>query len=61
VKDGETETNAAPSRPQRSGDQPGGRYVQRFIFRVLTKVARLLGYRAEYPYPQQNETSRTVT
>jgi ribosomal protein L37AE/L43A len=61
VKDGETEANAVPSRPQRSGDHPGGGYVQRFIFRVLTKVARLLGYRAEYPYPQQNETSRTVT
>jgi quercetin dioxygenase-like cupin family protein len=34
--------------------------VQRMIFGVLAKVARLLGYRAEYPYPyaRRSETSR---
>jgi quercetin dioxygenase-like cupin family protein len=34
--------------------------VQRMIFGVLAKVARLLGYRAEYPYPyaKRSETSR---
>ena len=37
--------------------------VQRVIFGVLAKVARLLGYRAEYPYPyaRRTETSRTAT
>ncbi len=37
--------------------------VQRVIFGVLAKVGRLLGYRAEYPYPytRQSEASRTVT
>jgi quercetin dioxygenase-like cupin family protein len=34
--------------------------VQRMIFGALAKVARLLGYRAEYPYPyaRRSETSR---
>ncbi len=38
-------------------------YVQRVIFGALAKVARLLGYRAEYPYPyaRQSEAARTVT
>jgi hypothetical protein len=37
--------------------------VQRVIFGALAKVARLLGYRAEYPYPyaRRSEASRTVT
>jgi quercetin dioxygenase-like cupin family protein len=36
--------------------------VQRVILGVLAKVARLLGYRAEYPYPyaRQSEASRIV-
>ncbi len=36
--------------------------VQRVIFGVLAKVGRLLGYRAEYPYPhaRRSEASRTV-
>lgn len=36
-------------------------YVQRVVFGVLAKVARLLGYRAEYPYPytEQSEVART--
>jgi quercetin dioxygenase-like cupin family protein len=36
--------------------------VQRVIFGVLARVARLLGYRAEYPYPyaRQSEASRIV-
>ncbi len=41
--------------------------VQRVIFGALAKVGRLLGYRAEYPYPyirqgpsQRSEASRTV-
>ena len=36
--------------------------VQRVIFGTLAGVARLLGYRAEYPYPyaRQSEASRTV-
>jgi quercetin dioxygenase-like cupin family protein len=36
--------------------------VQRVILGALAKVARLLGYRAEYPYPytRQSEASRTV-
>jgi quercetin dioxygenase-like cupin family protein len=32
--------------------------LQRMIFGVLAKVARLLGYRAEYPYARRSETSR---
>jgi quercetin dioxygenase-like cupin family protein len=37
--------------------------VQRVIFGSLARVARLLGYRAEYPYPyaRHSEASRTVT
>ena len=37
--------------------------LQRVIFRVLARVARLLGYRAEYPYPysRRSEASRTAT
>jgi quercetin dioxygenase-like cupin family protein len=37
--------------------------VQRVIFGSLARVARLLGYRAEYPYPYARhcEASRTVT
>ena len=37
--------------------------VQRVIFGVLARVARLLGYRAEYPYPysRRSEASRTAT
>lgn len=37
--------------------------LQRVIFRVLDRVARLLGYRAEYPYPysRRSEASRTAT
>ncbi len=36
--------------------------VQRVILGALARVARLLGYRAEYPYPhaRQSEASRTV-
>lgn len=36
--------------------------VQRIVFGALAAVARLLGYRAEYPYPyaRPNEASRTV-
>ena len=36
---------------------------QRVIFGALAAVARLLGYRAEYPYPypRQSEAYRTVT
>ena len=36
--------------------------IQRVILGVLAKVASLLGYRAEYPYPygRQIETSRMV-
>jgi quercetin dioxygenase-like cupin family protein len=36
--------------------------VQRLILGALARVARLLGYRAEYPYPyaRQSEVSRTV-
>jgi hypothetical protein len=36
--------------------------VQRVILRALARVARLLGYRAEYPYPHawQSKASRTV-
>ena len=36
--------------------------VQRVILGALAKVARLLGYRAEYPYPyaRQDEASRIV-
>jgi quercetin dioxygenase-like cupin family protein len=36
--------------------------VQRVVFGLLAKVARLLGYRAEHPYPyaRQSEASRTV-
>src|SRR5919112_493786 len=36
--------------------------VQRVIFGTLARVARLLGYRAEYPYPyaRQSEAYRTV-
>ena len=35
-------------------------YVQRVIFGALARVARLLGYRAKYPYPyaRRSETSR---
>ena len=32
--------------------------VQRVIFGALAKVARLLGYRAEYPYARRSEISR---
>jgi quercetin dioxygenase-like cupin family protein len=32
--------------------------VQRMIFGALAKVARLLGYRAEYPYARRSEISR---
>jgi hypothetical protein len=32
--------------------------VQRMILGALGKVARLLGYRAEYPYARRSETSR---
>jgi hypothetical protein len=34
--------------------------AQRVIFGLLARVARLLGYRAEYPYPyaRHSETSR---
>jgi quercetin dioxygenase-like cupin family protein len=37
--------------------------VQRVILGVLAEVARLLGYRAEYPYPyaRRSETSRAAT
>ena len=37
--------------------------VQRLVFGALARVARLLGYRAEYPYPyvRRSEASRTVT
>jgi quercetin dioxygenase-like cupin family protein len=37
--------------------------VQRVILGVLAKVARLLGYRAEFPYPsaRRSEASRTAT
>ena len=37
--------------------------VQKVIFGALAKVARLLGYRAEYPYPyaERSETTRTLT
>jgi quercetin dioxygenase-like cupin family protein len=37
--------------------------VQRVVFGLLAGVARLLGYRAEYPYPypRQSEPSRTAT
>ena len=37
--------------------------VQKVIFGALAGVARLLGYRAEYPYPypRQSEAYRTVT
>ena len=37
--------------------------VQRVVFGALAKVARLFGYRAEYPYPygRRSETFRTVT
>jgi quercetin dioxygenase-like cupin family protein len=37
--------------------------VQRVIFGVLARVARLLGYRAEYAYPyaRRSEASQTVT
>ncbi len=36
--------------------------VQRVIFGVLASIGRLLGYRAEYPYPyaRRSEASRTV-
>ena len=36
--------------------------VQRVILGALARVARLLGYRAEYPYPhvRQSKASRTV-
>lgn len=36
--------------------------VQRVILGALARVARLLGYRAEYPYPhaRQSEVSRTL-
>lgn len=38
-------------------------FVQRIVFGALAGVARLLGYRAEYPYPYptQSEPSRTAT
>jgi hypothetical protein len=38
-------------------------FVQRIVFGALAGVARLLGYRAEYPYPypRQSEPSRTAT
>jgi len=37
--------------------------VQQVVFGALAKVARLLGYRAEHPYPysRQSEASRTPT
>jgi len=37
-------------------------YVQRVIFGALATVARLFGYRAEYPYPyaRRREATRTV-
>ncbi len=37
-------------------------FVQRVVFGALAGVARLLGYRAEYPYPypRQSEPSRTA-
>jgi hypothetical protein len=35
--------------------------VQRVILGALAKVARVLGYRAEYPYARRSETSRTAT
>jgi hypothetical protein len=37
--------------------------VQKVIFGALAGLARLLGHRAEYPYPypQQSEAYRTVT
>ena len=37
--------------------------VQRVVFGVLARVARLLGYRAEYAYPyaRRSEASQTVT
>ena len=35
--------------------------VQRVILGALAFIGRLLGYRAEYPYPQQTETPTTVT
>ena len=38
-------------------------FVQRVIFGALARVARLLRYRAEYPYPyaRRSEASRTFT
>jgi len=38
-------------------------FVQRVVFGALAKIAWLLGYRAEYPYPYagRSETPRTVT
>jgi hypothetical protein len=37
--------------------------VERLVFGTLARVARLLGYRAEYPYPyaRRSEASRAVT
>lgn len=37
-------------------------FVQRIVFGSLARVARLLGYRADYPYPypRRSWTSRTV-
>jgi quercetin dioxygenase-like cupin family protein len=37
-------------------------FVQRIIFGALSRVARLLGYRAEYPYPyaRRSEASRAT-
>ncbi len=38
-------------------------YLQRVVFGALASIARLLGYRAEYPYSyaRQDEATRTVT
>lgn len=38
-------------------------FAQRIVFGAMAAVARLLGYRAEYPYSygRQDEATRTVT
>lgn len=74
ARDGKTNAAGAPKNPLRlaliAREYEDEIYfvrpplvVQQIIFGALAKVARLLGYRAEYPYPyrEQSELSRMET
>jgi quercetin dioxygenase-like cupin family protein len=62
ARDGKTNRAGAPKNPLRLALVPP-LLVQKVIFGALARVARLLGHRAEYPYPypRQSEAFWTVT